>query len=496
MARPWRPSAAGKLFTSVSAWTIELDGESLRFGMSGQHRVSSVGEIVSLHLQPGIFWATLSFSFAHGRYLELGGLPNKEARQLQRAVSAAQEAKREREELELLLRDFDRQVQPIVRWSLATIEACKRQIARRGWLSHDFLHRVGSSKPSLPKAMMGRSHVQQHLATQPTGVQNAIRMWERSLDDFARGVNQRHAEKVAEEHRTFFDRVEKSPLTAEQRSAVVCFDSRVLLVASAGSGKTGTMVAKAGYALRQGYFEPGQMLLLAFNNDAAAELRERLRARLTPLGLPADQVNAKTFHAFGLEVIGAATGKKPSLAPWLEGGQDIATLVNLVDELKDRDRLFRIQWDLFRIVLGQDLPKFGKERDNPSAWDSQERRGGFWTLNGEIVKSQGEVFLANWLFYNGVSYVYEGSYEHDTADASHRQYRPDFYFPDADAYLEHWALNEKGNPPTEFVATKREWRGSAHCIESMGQPCWRRRWPSFGPAKRSRISSASCNAWG
>lgn len=138
--------------------------------------------------------------------------------------------------------------------------------------------------------------------------------------------------------------------------------------------------------------------------------------------------------------------------------------MSLVDELKDRDPLFRTQWDLFRIVLGQDLPKFGKEQDNPSSWDSQKRRGGFWRLNGETVKSQGEVILANWFFYNGVRYVYEGAYEHDTADASHRQYRPDFYLPDANAYLEHWALNEKGEPPKEFAGYKEgmAWKRVLH----------------------------------
>jgi len=464
MARTWRPSAPGKLFTSAAEWTVELDGGNLRIAMGGQHRVISVGELVSLAVKPGIFWATLSLSFANDKHLELDGIPNDEAQQLEREVISAQEARREREQIELLLRDFDRQVQPIVRWSLSTIEACKRQIARRGWLGHEFVQRMASSKPALTKAVMAKPQVQQHLATQPRAVQDAVRMWERSLDDFAQGVNQRHAAKVAEEDRTFFDQVEKSPLTTEQRNAVACFDSRVLLVASAGSGKTSTMVAKAGYALRHGYFAPERMLLLAFNNDAAAELRERLRARLMPLGLPADQVNAKTFHAFGLEVIGAATGKRPSLASWLEGGQDLATVVSLVDELKDRDRLFRTQWDLFRIVLGQDLPKFGKEQDNPSAWNSQQRRGGFWTLNGEIVKSQGEMVLANWLFYNGVRYVYEGAYVHDTADANHRQYRPDFFFPDANAYLEHWALNEKGEPPKEFVGYKEgmAWKRALH----------------------------------
>ncbi|KQW61543.1 DNA helicase UvrD [Variovorax sp. Root411] len=425
---------------------------------------SSVGELESLAVKPGVFWATLFISFGNGKHLELDGIPNAEAQQLKRAVIAARETKREREQIEILLRDFDHQVRPILRWSLSTIEACKRQIARRGWLSHEFVQRMGSSKPTLANAPMSTPEVQQHLARQPQGVQDAVRMWQRSLEEFALGVNQRHAAKVAKDDQAFFERVEKSPLTLEQRNAVVCFDSRVLLVASAGSGKTGTMVAKAGYALQHGYFAPERMLLMAFNNDAAAELRERIRARLMPLGLPADKVTARTFHAFGLEVIGAATGKKPSLAPWLEGGKDLETLVSLVDDLKDRDRQFRTQWDLFRVVLGQDLPKFGKEQDNPNAWDAQQRRGGFWTLNGETVKSQGEVVLANWLFYNGVRYVYEGAYEHETADASHRQYRPDFYLPDANAYLEHWALNEKGEPPQEFTGYKEgmAWKRALH----------------------------------
>lgn len=224
--------------------------------------------------------------------------------------------------------------------------------------------------------------------------------------------------------RSFFDNVEKSPLTREQAEAVICCDNRVLLVASAGSGKTSTMVAKAGYALKNRHFEPEHMLLLAFNNDAAAELRERIKARLEPLGLPAERVVAKTFHAFGLDVIGAATGKRPSLAPWVESGRSQEVLLEMVDDIKSVDVLFRVKWDLFRLVFGQDLPTFGKENANPEAWDKAAGRDGFWTLNNEVVRSRGELLIANWLFYNGVRYVYEGPYKVDTADAQHRQYRP------------------------------------------------------------------------
>lgn len=76
--------------------------------------------------------------------------------------------------------------------------------------------------------------------------------------------------------KAFFDSVEKSPLTDEQVEACVCMDDNLLVVAAAGSGKTSTMVAKTGYVLHQGLAQPEQILLLAFNRDAASELGHRI----------------------------------------------------------------------------------------------------------------------------------------------------------------------------------------------------------------------------
>lgn len=47
-------------------------------------------------------------------------------------------------------------------------------------------------------------------------------------------------------------------------------------------------------------------------------------------------------------------------------------------------------------------------------------------------------------------YEYERPYEHDTADNQHRQYFPDFYYPDIKLYHEHFALNDKGQAPKQF----------------------------------------------
>jgi DNA helicase IV len=101
-----------------------------------------------------------------------------------------------------------------------------------------------------------------------------------TLTRIAQAQNEAHlASKMAEAKR-FFDTVEKNPLTEEQIRACICMDESVLVVAAAGSGKTSTMVAKAGYILAEGLAQPDQILLLAFNRAAADEVGERIAERL------------------------------------------------------------------------------------------------------------------------------------------------------------------------------------------------------------------------
>lgn len=247
----------------------------------------------------------------------------------------------------------------------------------------------------------------------------------------------------------FFGTVEKNPLTDEQIHACVCMDDAVMVVAAAGSGKTSTMVAKTGYVLHERLATPEQILLLAFNRATANEVRERIAEQLR--GVPdVDQVRSSTFHAFGIDVIAKATGKKPSLAPWVDPsnpGEDIREVGNIVQSLIAQDAQFKRDWDLFRTVYGRDVGKWG-ERQEPDAYADGQR--GFLTAKGDIVKSKEERVIADWLFYNGVAYEYERAYEHDTADEQYRQYFPDFYYPDAHLYHEHFALNGQGKAPEDF----------------------------------------------
>ncbi len=94
-------------------------------------------------------------------------------------------------------------------------------------------------------------------------------------------------------------------LAPDQRAAATAPPGPVLCVAPAGSGKTTTLVARIAWRIATGT-DPGKICALTFNRRAAEELGERLAAALEPLGLGADAVRVRTFHALGREILEGA----------------------------------------------------------------------------------------------------------------------------------------------------------------------------------------------
>lgn len=259
--------------------------------------------------------------------------------------------------------------------------------------------------------------------------------------------NKRFATAQKEKLSTFFSSVERNPLTQEQMDSCICMDGAVQIVAAAGSGKTSTMVARIGYALVEKLYQPEQILVLAFNRSVAEELRSRIKERLSGIG-GAEHVKVKTFNAFGLEVIGKSVSRKPKLADWVEPGRDVRAITKIVEDLGQADPQFRLDWDMFRVVFGRDL----------SAWDAgpepdleRPSNKSILTANGDFVKSDEERMICDFLFFSGVEYNYERSYEHDTVTAEHSQYHPDFFYPRIGLYHEHFALDANGNAPAHFT---------------------------------------------
>ena len=289
-----------------------------------------------------------------------------------------------------------------------------------------------------------------------------------------RARNEKFVDREIAAHRVFFDGVEQTPLTNEQRRAAVVMEDRNLLIAAAGSGKTSAIVGKIGYALQKRIYRPSEIVALAFNKKAAVELQERIQYRLKYL-LGGGEIEATTFHALGLKFVGEETGVKPKVAEWAANlGENVSQNTDaLIIELAEVDPGFRahlmgmftyFRWAMRRLHFFRSKEAYDRHLESLRAKEINVER--VPTIKGDRVKSMEECAIANYLFYIGVDYEYEIAYKYDTADTEYGQYHPDFYYPSANLYHEHFALDADGKAPSfmnsdKYVRTM-EWKRKLH----------------------------------
>jgi DNA helicase-2/ATP-dependent DNA helicase PcrA len=92
-------------------------------------------------------------------------------------------------------------------------------------------------------------------------------------------------------------------LNDAQRRAVTHPGGPLEIIAGPGSGKTRTLVARIAWLIATGRAQPHEVCALAFMNDAARELRERLAGQLGKQ--VAAQVTATTTHRLGHQILRA-----------------------------------------------------------------------------------------------------------------------------------------------------------------------------------------------
>ena len=108
-------------------------------------------------------------------------------------------------------------------------------------------------------------------------------------------------------------------LNESQRTAVSAREGTVAVAAGPGTGKTKTLVARIAYLVEELGVKPGEITAVTFTNQAAAEMRRRLEARLG--GRRAvRRMTIGTFHAICLKLLGAVRliGPGEALAAALE----------------------------------------------------------------------------------------------------------------------------------------------------------------------------------
>lgn len=230
----------------------------------------------------------------------------------------------------------------------------------------------------------------------------------------------------------------------KQARIMASLSKNLRVTARAGSGKTRLLTALTYFLIAEYKYKPHEILLLAFNKNAARKLEEQLTTLLQIPAFP----GARTFHSLAYGMV------QPELEIIYDEGEEVwqQKLTSLVQEilrgLFDAELLDEV-YDLFRRETIE-ARNTGAFLIGEAAYDFRRALKQF-TLAGYSVKSRGEKYIGDFLFEHGIIHYYENATRWEGG-----VYRPDFkIMTGAKSFViwEHWAVD----PDAEHVLESREW---------------------------------------
>lgn len=247
-----------------------------------------------------------------------------------------------------------------------------------------------------------------------------------------------HNEKVIEEAYSLIGNISGKELDKQQMTCIVKEAHNHLIIAGAGTGKTTIIIGKIKYLLKKLKYLPQDILVISFTRATTTEMKERIAIETEC------NIAICTFHKLGLNIISEVNGTMPKI-----------TQISLREFIK-KQLVINMQSDeyldllnsylLYNRVVAKSEFDFASQKE----YDEYLKMNPPTTIQHEIVKSYGEMDIANFLMQNGIRYIYEAPYEFDVRTEAYGQYHPDFYLPDYKIYIEYFGINEKGEVPSYF----------------------------------------------
>lgn len=258
-------------------------------------------------------------------------------------------------------------------------------------------------------------------------------------------------------------------LNDKQSEAVISEDKRLLVLAGAGSGKTKTLLQKLIYLIEEKGVSPSNILAITFTKNATNEMIDRLiiaadqsgeyekklfDKRLSQLEKDQgrysnqkkykwiDNLTVKTFHSFcysilrnhgvnefdnKFKIIGDEKRDEDDDLSKHVAPETVFEVVHklLIERCEDVEYLLHLK----RYILDYLIDKIHlKKNDNYAPKDGKY----FTTLDGTKVRSKSEQFIADWFYRHSIKYEYE-----PLLNVKDFSFRPDFFIPDANLYIEH-----------------------------------------------------------
>lgn len=295
-----------------------------------------------------------------------------------------------------------------------------------------------------------------------------------SYPDLIDSQNEQYIKTQMVEQKDYLDSILKAcdpkiRLDEDQRKVVLTDEDYCLVVAGAGAGKTTTVAAKVKYLVEKQKVDPKQILVISFTNKAVNELKQRI------IGDLHIECPIATFHSTGNAVLHKNNPDKLNIV-------DANKLYFVVQDYF-RDTVLRNESTVNNLILffasyfdapyeGKDLNAFfnniaksnftsmRSELDDFKQQVIDARSKKTVTIQSEIMRSNQEVEIANFLYLNGIDYEYEPLYQYDIL-FSRKPYTPDFRISQGNlvAYIEHFGITEDGRndrySPDELAAYKK-----------------------------------------
>lgn len=271
--------------------------------------------------------------------------------------------------------------------------------------------------------------------------------------------NEQYIKSKMNSEKDYLDRIlvecdPKIKLDEDQRRVVLTDEDYCLVVAGAGAGKTTTVAAKVKYLVEKQKIDPKQILVISFTNKAVNELKQRIIGELHI------ECPIATFHSTGNAILHKQNPEKLSIV-------DDSKLYFVVQDYF-RNSILKHENMVNNLIMffasyfdapyeGDDLNKFFNNiaKSNFTTLRSEitdfqrnvidTRTKKAVTIQSEVMRSNQEVEIANFLYLNGIDYEYEPLYPYDILVAR-KPYTPDFIIKQGDniAYIEHFGLTEDG----------------------------------------------------
>lgn len=259
-------------------------------------------------------------------------------------------------------------------------------------------------------------------------------------------------------------------LNEKQREAVVSEAKRLLVLAGAGSGKTKTLLQKIIYLIEEKGVSPLDILAVTFTKNAANEMLDRLILVADKTGAYEailhdkkksrtekdaarrgfirrykwiEGLTVRTFHSFGytllrnfgvhefdnkFRIIGEEKStEEDEFSKYIAPETAFEVFYKLlIRQCEDTRYLLTLKRYVLDYIVDKIHLKEHKIHYLP-------REGKYYTtLDGTRVRSKSEQFIADYLFRHNIPYQYEPQIQ-----VKDFPFRPDFYVPAANLYIEH-----------------------------------------------------------